>query len=448
MNRNRRWLLTIITVLALAGLALSASAQATPTGGKITLGQPLPSQLEAGATVSYDYDVAQLSQITLQALGATAQPTITILRDGTVVASQPNAEKALTITLTTTLDAGSYVVQIGTLDNAAGLVVTVLQSETAVTSTPLVPTNPVSGTVDNNVPLQLYSFSALDTLDAYLYINSSATTSGVSANLLDKTTGKVSAQIAPDMLGSRLHIPPGKDSYQVEIQQGAAGSSTPFTVCLAPVSTGGCEAGSAQTVAPPTVAPPAATQEVFVVPTTESQDCTLTGSVKGGVNIRQSATTNSIIVSQLPDNAVANVIGVAPNKQFYNVLYNGTNGWIAVSVATTSGDCSNILTINPPPPIVPTAAATQPPPPPPTASGPCRITVTAPTFVYTQTNAIPDYLFDQAQPGAQISPVGRLADNSWWKVLELGYNSWLSTSTFGQSVQISGNCDSLPIVNP
>jgi len=159
---NRRWLLTVIAVLLLGCLTLTVSAQGT-TSGKIVLGQPLPSQLEAGGTVSYDYDVAQLSQITLQALGASAQPTITITRsDGTVVASQPNAEKVLTVNLTTTLDAGSYIVQIGTLDNAAGLVVVVLQSETAVTSTPLVPANPVSGTVDNNVPLQLYSFSALD----------------------------------------------------------------------------------------------------------------------------------------------------------------------------------------------------------------------------------------------------------------------------------------------
>ncbi|MEO8394670.1 MAG: SH3 domain-containing protein [Chloroflexota bacterium] len=445
MNGNMRWLLILIAIVVLASLTFTVSAQDT-ISGEIALGQPLPSQLDAGATVSYGYVVNQLSQVTLQALGASAKPTITVLLDGTVVASQPNAENALTVNLTATLDPGKYVVQIGTLDKAAGLVVVVLQSETAVTSTPLVPANLVSGTVDNNVPLQLYSFTALDALDSYLYIGATSMESGVSARLVNKTTGQVSAQIESDVLGSRLHIPAGSIAYQVEIHQSAAGSTEPFTICLAPVSTGGCETGSAQ-VAQPTVEPPAATQEVFVVPTVASQDCTLTGKDKGGVNIRQSATTNSIITAKLPDGAFANVIGTSPDQQFYNVLYNGLNGWIALSVATTSGNCSGLLTINPPPAIVPTPDNSQPPPQP-TASGPCRITVVAPTYIYQSTNANPSNLFDQAQPGAQLSPLGRLADNSWWQVLEYGYPQWLQTSTFGSSIQIGGDCSTLPIVSP
>ncbi|MEO8397063.1 MAG: hypothetical protein ABI700_28980, partial [Chloroflexota bacterium] len=200
MNGNRRWLLILIAIVVLASLTFTVSAQDT-ISGEIALGQPLPSQLDAGATVSYAYVVNQLSQVTLQALGATAKPTLTILLDGTVVASQPNAENALTINLTTMLDPGKYVVQVGTLDKAAGLVVVVLQSETPVTSTPLIPANPVSGTVDNNVPLQLYSFTALDALDSYLYIGTTSTESGISARLVNKTTGQVSAQIESDVLG-------------------------------------------------------------------------------------------------------------------------------------------------------------------------------------------------------------------------------------------------------
>ncbi len=442
---NRRWLLTLIAVLIMGCLTFTVSAQDT-ISGEIALGQPLPSQLDAGATVSYAYGVNQLSQVTLQVLGATAKPTLSVLLDGTVVASQPNAENALTINLTATLAPGKYVVQVGTLDQAAGLVVVVLQSETPVTSTPLIPANPVSGTVDNNVPLQLYSFTALDALDSYLYIGTTSTESGVSARLVNKTTGQVSAQIESDVLGSRLHIPAGSAAYQVEIQQSAAGSTEPFTICLAPVSSGGCEAGSVQ-VAQPTVVPPAATEEVFVVPTVASQDCLLTGKDKGGVNIRQSATTNSIIVANLPDGDFANVIGNSPDQQFYNVLYNGLNGWIALSVATTSGNCSGLLTINPPPAIAPPPDNSQPPQQP-TASGPCRITVVGPTYVYQSTNADPSNLFDQAQSGAQLSPLGRLADNSWWQVLEYGYPQWLQTSTFGNSVQISGDCSTLPIVSP
>ena len=277
MNGNRRWLLTLITTLVMGCLTLTVSAQGT-TSGTIVLGQPLPSQLDAGATVSYDYTVAQLSQITLQVLGASAQPTITILRDGSVVASQPNSEKALTINLTTTLDAGSYIVEVGTLDNAAGLVVVVLQSEIAVSSTPLVPTNVISSVVSDSAPMMLYSFSGIDTLDAYLYIETGMSDSGVSAQLVNKTTGKLSAQVEADVLGSRLHIPAGSDAYQVEIQQSTAGSTEPFTICLAPAGVGGCEAGSAQSLSQPTAVPPLATEEVFAVPTVVSPDCTLAGS--------------------------------------------------------------------------------------------------------------------------------------------------------------------------
>ncbi len=447
MNGNRRWFLALITALVLGCLTLPISAQGT-TSGTIVMGQPLPSQLDAGTTATYDYTVAQLSQITLQALGASAQPTLTILRDGAVVASQPNSEKALTINLTTTLDAGSYTVEVGTLDNAAGLVVVVLQSEIAVSSTPLVPANIISSVVSNSAPTALYSFSAIDTLDTYLYIESGAENNGVSVQVLNKTSGKLSAQIEASMLGARLHIPAGQDSYQVEIQQSATGSTEPFTICFAPVSVGGCETGSAQSQAAPTAVPPAATEEIFAVPTVASGYCILTGSAKSAVNIRQSATTNSIIVATLPDGASANVIGISPDKQFYNVLYAGTNGWIAVSVASTSGDCANILIINPPPPVLPAAAPTAVPQAAPTSAGPCRLSVVAPTYIYTKTNPIPDYLFDQAQPGAQISPLGRLADNSWWQVLEYGYPQWLQTSTFGNSVQVSGDCSALPIVTP
>jgi hypothetical protein len=74
--------------------------------------------------------------------------------------------------------------------------------------------------------------------------------------------------------------------------------------------------------------------------------------------------------------------------------------------------------------------------------------VVAPTYIYQSTVADPSNLFDQAQPGAQLSPLGRLADNSWWQVLEYGYPQWLQTSTFGSSIQIGGDCSTLPLVNP
>ena len=77
--------------------------------------------------------------------------------------------------------------------------------------------------------------------------------------------------------------------------------------------------------------------------------------------------------------------------------------------------------------------------------GPCLITLTQPTFVYTTTIAQMDYLFDQVQ-GGQLLVIGRLADNSWWQTNN--YGAWLPASALGSTAQIGGNCDSVPITAP
>jgi hypothetical protein len=186
--------------------------------------------------------------------------------------------------------------------------------------------------------------------------------------------------------------------------------------------------------------------------------CTVSPTLAGGANIRQSANVNSIIVGALPGGAVADVLGISPDGAFYNVQYNQINGWTALSAVTASGDCSGVASVNPPPPILipsptpipPTPIPPTPTPPPPTAtptqSGPCLITMTGEALVYTQPNAIPDFIYDEVQPGYQLIPVGRLADNSWWHT-NYG-NSWIETSHFGSEATVTGDCSALPIVSP
>jgi hypothetical protein len=122
---------------------------------------------------------------------------------------------------------------------------------------------------------------------------------------------------------------------------------------------------------------------------------------------------------------------------------------VALSVVTTSGACGSAPVIAPPPIIVPTQppATPMPPtaPPPPTASGPCLVTINSPTYVYSTTNDDIGNLFDQLQ-GGELIPIGRLANNSWWKTNY--YNTWIKTSTFGQTASVSGDCSSLPVVTP
>ena len=448
---SRKFLALLCATALMACMVVGVSAQAT--SGTVTLGQPQVGHIStAGQTNDYSYTAKQPTQITLQALGDTVKPTITILSNGNPVAQEANASGALTINLSALLDAGSYTVRVGAVDNTTGIAILVLQSETAVTTTPLTPNTPVAGVVNATAPLAIYSFSAM-TDPAYLYVKSGQQTSGVSLSLTDTAAGKSVGQMDASVLGERLEIPAGSTAYQVEIRQSAATSTDAFTICLSDVNSPGCEAGApaqppitAQAVVQPTQASQA---------TTASGDCLVTPAQPGAVNIRQSASAVAMIVDALPNGASANAIGISPDKLFYNVLYNGSNGWVSVPVVTTSGDCTALLTITPPPvilapttaPAQPTAMPAQPTQPlPPTASGPCIITMTKPTFVYTTTKAIEDDLFDQVQPGVQITPVGKLADNSWWKLTYFGTSAWIETKQFGNGANASGDCSGLPVV--
>ena len=89
-------------------------------------------------------------------------------------------------------------------------------------------------------------------------------------------------------MGARFRFAPGTSNYQVRVSASGAGVEEPFNVCVALVSAGGCE-GPVTTIEGGTPQP-VATEEVIV------GGCTVTPNVSGGVNIRQSASTGSIIV--------------------------------------------------------------------------------------------------------------------------------------------------------
>ncbi len=414
---------------------------AQDTSGTIVMGQPAVGQIQsAGETLRYDYTVEELHQVTLQALSDTAQPTVSILRDGAVVAAETNAEGASTVTLAALLAAGDYVVEVGAANGTTGLIVANVLSETPVTMTPLTVGAPITGSLSATAPAAFFSFSALAE-PAYLYVDSDSAGSGVHLRFGDSATGKTVAESSADVLGVRYRFGAGSQGYTVEVSTDSAAETASFSICLTPISADGCGGqGSAPTVAPP-LAVTATPVDTLIPPTAPvSAACTVTPNVAGGVNIRQSATTNSSILGQLPGGASADVIGIAPDRSFYNIRYNGIVGWVALFVVNSSGDCGSVAVVNPP--LIPT----QPPAPTQAApSGPCLITITAPTYVYTTTIATMDYLFDQVQ-GGQLLPIGRLADNSWWQTNN--YGAWLPASALGSTAQISGNCNSVPITSP
>lgn len=441
-HKHRLFGLLMVMMACFAALGVNAQGE---SAGTLVLGQPVISQITiAGQTVTFDYTLTTPRQVVLQALAESAPPTITILQDGALVASDSNPDNAVTISLEAFLNAGSYQVQVGATGDATGLIVLVLQSETEAASTILSPGTTLSGVVSQDFPFALYSFDALSE-PAFVYVESSLPDGGITARLVWAEDATVSGEMDASLLGTRFRIPGNSAAYQIEIEVGDVEGDAPFTLCMAPVSTGGCEEGS--------VPAPQATAEVVVIEPPADAYCRVSSSTGSAVNIRQSASTQAVIVASLPANGSADVIGISPDGAFYNVLFSGSNGWVALSVVTSTGDCANILTITPPPVILPQnppAAPTQPPvqptvPPPPTQSGPCLITMTGDMLIYTQPNAIPDYIYDQVHGGYQLIPVGRLADNSWWKTNYA--DAWVQLSLLNGVGQITGDCSNLPIVS-
>jgi hypothetical protein len=440
----KKLLITCLVVVMTLCFTMTVSAQ-QDVAGTLIVGQPSIGFLPVNETLSYSYTLAEARGITIQAIGDAMQPTVAILRDGSVVASNPNSEAQSIIALNAILNAGTYIVQVGTANSTTGTVILVVQSEIPISAIPLGAGNAAIGEVNLEAPIALYSFTALPE-QAFLFAESGLPDRGANIRLVNVTTGRVSGTIGSDLAGGSFRIPAGTANYQVEVLHSGSISAEPFTLCLIAVSGGECGDSVVQ---------PVQTQEVEVT----TAACTVTPTLAGGANIRQSANVNSIILGALSGGAVADVLGISPDGAFYNVQYNNINGWMALSAVTASGDCANLTTVNPPPPIlIPTPTPippsptpipptpTQPPTPTPTQSGPCLITMTGEALIYQTPNAIPDEIQDEVEAGYQLIPVGRLADNTWWRT-NFG-NAWIQTSLFGSVAVVTGDCSALPIVSP
>jgi len=426
-----------IFVTIIAAVLLSIGVGAQDTNGALTPAQPASMQMVSGDIFRFDYTLEQASRVVLQAISGTAQPTLSVQQRGVEVAAQPNTEGAFTIELDTVLGSGSYIVEVAGANNSSGLVILSVQSQTPLPVTPLTPGVAVAGTLTRDASVAMFEFTQMPE-SGYLVVDTLLPDRGVAVQIVDMATLIPAAGSSTAILGARFQFAPGDAVYQMQVGSAGIESDTPFNVCWVPVSAANCT-----NVASPPV--------VITIVTSEPAPaaCTVTPASSGGVNIRQSATTNSIIAGALPTGQNANVMGISPDNAWFNIEFNAISGWVASAVVTVNGDCSSLPTVQPPAPILPptpTPLPTNTPVPvPPTPSGPCLFTLTAPTFVYTTTVEQVDFLYDQVQSG-ELIPNGRTADGNWYR---LNYaSSWLPAHAIGQTVSRSGNCANLPTVSP
>src|SRR4051812_11937619 len=139
MHPRFRQGITTLMLLCLCSLLLImgvVTVQAWQTdGGELVTGQASFGTIDsANSKLTYTYTVSDSQAVTVQVIGEVAQPTITILKAGQPVATQANAEGNKEVSLVTVLDAGSYAVEVGTVNNTVGSVIVVVQTEAPVTT--------------------------------------------------------------------------------------------------------------------------------------------------------------------------------------------------------------------------------------------------------------------------------------------------------------------------
>ncbi|MCC6614154.1 MAG: SH3 domain-containing protein [Anaerolineae bacterium] len=424
--------LPLLLLLVAASGIVNAQAEAS-----LALGQPTILQVAPGSAARNSYTVAQPSMVMLQAIGASAQPTLTIWQGDKSIAAAANEAGESVVTLTTFLDAGDYTVETGTLSAEATTIMLVVQSETPVTIAQLAAGVSLSGEVQRDAPAAIYRFVALNE-PAYLSIESGLAQRGVAVRLTETAAGSELAMLDSLLMGARIHIAPGNLEYQLEVTHSGIAGAESFTICFVAASVGSCQAGGASA------------QPIVTAEPQPDSSCRATPNSANGANLRQTANTNAPVITAIPAGESALVSGVSPDGSFYNVVYGIWSGWVASVAVTLNGNCGALAVIVPPP-LPPTAVPTLPPPPPmptqppapPQSSEPCHVVFTAAEYIYAQPEADVAYLYDQVQAGGEMIPVGRWSgDPSWWKTSYGGW--WLNA--LGTAGEVRGNCSNLPLV--
>lgn len=430
MVKNNGLRIVFVLAIALLWSAVSIIA-ADDSAGRLTVGVPVSAEITAeGETIRFDYTPDQPVTITLQAFSENAQPTLTVWREGEVIAADANDSGGLVIAFDALLTGGDYVVEVGATGGTTGLIIVLLQSETPISMIDLPFAVTAHDTVSAGNPVIIYRFTAMAER-TFVDVERDAEDRGVAVRLFNETDDSESGTLSADLLGGRFYIAANGADYRLEIAQSDADTEQAFRVCWSSAAIGGCD-------------------DAVIAPVDTA--CTVVPSASA-VNIRASASVESSIVGALTVDQFAPVIGIDPEGTFYNIELGAVNGWVATSVVIASGDCADVAVIVPPA-FAPASVATAPPVstsppdvpaplPTQTPSGPCRLVVNSPVFVYLVPVAIVDDLFDQVQMG-ELFPTGRLADNSWWQT-SYG-NSWIETSHFGNTVTVSGDCSGLPVV--
>ncbi|MBI1257088.1 MAG: SH3 domain-containing protein [Chloroflexi bacterium] len=366
--RHARLHVSVVVVGLCLLLAVGSSVFAQGGGTPIQIGQNATGSVTAeanSASFALTVNAGDTALIQVLAISAGYAPNFRVVNAaGVEILNVANPEgKATLIGNASFNDAGVYTIVVGGENGSTGQFVLSLQAGTPLPEpTTLTVDQPVSATVGNTTPVQLYRFNTTSLGAVSVMVQSQSPENGALVTLYDESAGKTIASSDASVVGVAYQLPAGEKVYRVEVRAGGAGD-TAFTICMGACA-GSLLAGNGTAAATPT-------PEIIVPPTqtpaaAAAAGCSATSSAGGSVNLRSGPGTNYAVMNTLPLGQVVPVLARWTGGAWFEVNINGTVLWVGGSVVSLSGDCTALPLVNAPAnaPLAPTAAPTKAPQPP------------------------------------------------------------------------------------
>ncbi len=261
---------------------------------------------------------------------------------GTVVIEVANTGSQNTVSGAAPFSApGAYVIEVSGEQGSTGQFVLTLRAGVAPpTPVDLTPELPVSGIVGSQTPVLIYRFAWAGLAGQTLTITGTSPDLGPAYSISDEATGHVIAMSNGTLEGGSHVLTGSSKVYRVEIHAISGKGDTPFTICLACGGSAALTVNATLAELPIATAVPTETQP----PAPTTPPCMIVSSIAGMVNIRKGPSTSYGIVGALRKGE--SYPAVAQTSGWYELDYNGGDGWVSVGGTHLEGDCGALPMIS------------------------------------------------------------------------------------------------------
>ena len=377
-------------------------------GGIITYGETRTDTLsDVAPQILYALNGNAGEVVTVYVIGATDafQPSLTILGPTGQLAFSSGDELSpilndarATVRLP---QSGGYSILVGSANAGFGSYTIAVRLSTPGISTQL-GAEPVVLNIPPGGQSQAFTIPVSPTADTPITI-ASATPNFIFSAQIMAPDGRIVLAIDGALPSIIVMLPASAEPYTIIVKASNVTDSGTLSIsqgATVPVTTGG------------NVPAPVATEEVGSAGAPPTDQCSVTAGA-GGVNIRSGPDTAYQTIGGLAPNAFLVVNG--QNNGWYTGPTNFGAGWVAGSVVTLSGPCSNLAFVNAPP--LPTSI-------------PSTATATATTT--NTTNATPTATTDTNNPTATYTPTATATEDSQIATIDSDHNMTADRDAGGQ----------------